>query len=178
MRLLFISHFILCLFLVFMVSKIYAAAPKLQTPAPVIYLEDNLDEEDELGWCIDTLGRGYSEQIHVHSCKPHGGDVQFSYDLDSLQLKSAEFLGKCVTLHDETHPNVPLSLEDCVAEKEQQKFAYDKGVMEFHPIFDRTLCLSAGVKSRKAGPFMSRDLLVTVCETTEPSLKRWVNKAH
>ena len=31
-----------------------AAPPVLQTPEPVIYLADNIDEQEELGWCIDT----------------------------------------------------------------------------------------------------------------------------
>ena len=31
-----------------------AAPPALQTPEPAIYLADNLDEKDNLGWCIDT----------------------------------------------------------------------------------------------------------------------------
>ena len=52
-----------------------AAPPELQTPAPVIYLADNLDEQDKLGWCIDTVGQGLSDRLHAHSCKPHGGDV-------------------------------------------------------------------------------------------------------
>ena len=29
-------------------------APIIQTPAPIIYLNDNLDEKDKLGWCFDT----------------------------------------------------------------------------------------------------------------------------
>ena len=37
-----------------------SAPPELQTPEPVIYLADNIDEKDNLGWCIDTLGRGWS----------------------------------------------------------------------------------------------------------------------
>lgn len=44
-----------------------AAPPELQTPEPVIYLADNIDEKDALGWCIDTLGRGWSEQLQTHS---------------------------------------------------------------------------------------------------------------
>jgi len=60
-----------------------AAPPELQTPEPVIYLADNIDEKDNLGWCIDTLGRGWSEQLQTHSCKPQGGDVQFFYNKET-----------------------------------------------------------------------------------------------
>ena len=86
---------LLCLILPFAVQ---ADPPAIRTPAPVIYLADNLDEQDKLGWCIDTKGRGFSEFLHVHSCKPHGGDVQFLYDQKLGQIRSAEFSGKCVTL--------------------------------------------------------------------------------
>ena len=62
-------------FLVCLAASAYAAPPDLQTPAPVVYLADNLDEQDKLGWCIDTVGRGFGERLHAHSCKPRGGDV-------------------------------------------------------------------------------------------------------
>ena len=64
----------------------YRTPPELQTPEPVIYLADNIDEQDALGWCIDTLGRGWSEQLQTHSCKPQGGDVQFAYDSERMLL--------------------------------------------------------------------------------------------
>ena len=67
--------------------------PILQTPSPVIYLADNLDEKDQLGYCIDTRGRGFNEELHAHSCKPRGGDVQFSYNKETLQICSVEFTG-------------------------------------------------------------------------------------
>ncbi|MEP3045222.1 MAG: hypothetical protein ABJL55_04815 [Roseibium sp.] len=44
-----------------------AEPPVLQTPAPVIFLADNMDEKDDLGWCIDTLGRGFGERLQTHS---------------------------------------------------------------------------------------------------------------
>lgn len=61
-----------------------ADTPELRTPPPVIYLSDNLDEVDRLGWCIDTRGRGFSEHLQAHSCKPQGGDVQFQHDLSDV----------------------------------------------------------------------------------------------
>ena len=57
--------------------------PKIKTPAPVIHLSNNLDEKDELGYCIDTIGRGRSDRLHLHSCKPEGGDVQFTLDIST-----------------------------------------------------------------------------------------------
>ena len=58
-----------------------AEAPDIQTKGTVIYLADNFNEEAKLGWCIDTQGRGFSDKLHAHSCKPTGGDTQFSFCL-------------------------------------------------------------------------------------------------
>ncbi len=35
--------------------------PLIQTEGPIIHLADNLDEPDQLGWCIDTEGRDFSD---------------------------------------------------------------------------------------------------------------------
>lgn len=49
-------------------------------------LSDNLDEPNGYGFCIDTYGRGQSDLLQTHSCKPHeanddggGSDVRFKY---------------------------------------------------------------------------------------------------
>ena len=73
------NHLITIFIFIFMNEGI-ASIPNIKTPAPVIYLEDNLGEKDQLGYCIDTKGRGFGEKLHAHSCKPRGGDVQFRYD--------------------------------------------------------------------------------------------------
>ena len=65
----------LCLLLPFALpTAAYSEAPNIQTPSPVLYLANNLDEPDQLGYCLDTVGRGQSDRAHVHSCKPRGGD--------------------------------------------------------------------------------------------------------
>ena len=64
-------------------SIVYGSIPQIRTPLPVIYLEDNLDEKDNLGYCIDTVGRGFAEKLHAHSCKPRG--VMFS--LNTIKMK-------------------------------------------------------------------------------------------
>jgi hypothetical protein len=68
--------FIFCILMTFNAKS---EPPEVKTPAPVIFLADNLNEPEKLGWCIDTKGRGFSEVLHAHSCKPHGGDVQFLF---------------------------------------------------------------------------------------------------
>ncbi|MYA95900.1 MAG: ricin-type beta-trefoil lectin domain protein [Nitrospinae bacterium] len=157
----------------------HAAPPDLQTPAPVIYLADNLDEQDRLGWCIDTRGRGFSDRLHTHSCKPRGGDVQFRYDEAARRIASAAFQGKCAELLAPAAAGVTLGLLDCAKDAKGQAFDYDAAAMEFRPGADGTLCLVAGAASRSAGPFMSRDLALAPCTSTDAKFKQWrIRKAR
>ena len=151
----------------------HAASPDLQTPAPVIYLADNLDEQDNLGFCIDTVGRGFGERLHAHSCKPRGGDVQFDYDRASRRIVSATYAGKCATLQAPAAAGVSLGLLDCSEASAGQIFDYDVDAMEFRPGADRDLCLAVGAESRTAGPFMSRSLELAPCASTDATRKQW-----
>ena len=151
-----------------------AAPPDLRTPAPVIHLADNLDEADDLGWCIDTIGRGLSDRLHAHSCKPRGGDVQFRFDETTGQIASVAFEGKCMAnLHPED-PSEPLGLVDCDAETSAQRFIYDSGSMTISPSDDKTTCLSVSADSRSAGPFMARDLRFSECSETHVRFQQWI----
>ena len=151
----------------------YSAPPDLQTPSPVIYLADNLDEKDRLGWCIDTVGRGFGEKLHAHSCKPRGGDVQFRYDSEARRIASATYDDKCATLTAPVAAGVSLGLVDCAKDSVAQVFDYDAGAMEFRPGAEKGLCLVAGAASRSAGPFMSRALELAPCASTDPARKQW-----
>ena len=153
----------------------FAAEPELKTPAPVIYLADNLDEKDNLGWCIDTVGRGLSDRLHAHSCKPRGGDVQFKFANPSGQIQSATFEGKCAQLLQPAADGVKLGLLACGGDG--QSFTYDVDSGELHPAADKGLCLVVAASSRSAGPFMSRDLQLSSCSATEEKYKRWIVKA-
>ena len=103
---------------------IEAQPPQIKTPAPVIYLADNLDERDYLGWCIDTKGRGFSEVLHAHSCKPFGGDVQFSYNSKMRHIRSVEFSDRCLTISSSGYSGPP-GLLKCDPNLVSQKFTYD-----------------------------------------------------
>ena len=164
--------------LLLVAASAIAAPPVLQTPEPVIYLADNIDEQDELGWCIDTLGRGWSEQLQTHSCKPQGGDVQFAYDSEARRIESVEFPGKCATLHEEAAVGVSLDLLDCSSGSTAQLFIYDTETLEFTPENDRSLCIAAGADSRTAGPFMARTLELAPCASTDAALKQWIVKGE
>jgi len=151
-----------------------AAAPDLKTPGPVIYLADNLDEADNLGWCIDTVGRGFSDKLHTHSCKPNGGDVQFMHSTDTLQISSATYDNKCATMLDAVpKAGTKLGLLDCQTNAANQQFNYNTAEGTFHPKSNADLCLSVGNGSRSAGPFMSRDLSLTACDSTDTKFKQW-----
>jgi len=171
-KLRFSAFFLMSLF----VLVAQAAPPDLQTPSPVIYLADNLDEKDNLGWCIDTLGRGWSEQLQTHSCKPQGGDVQFAYNEETRRIASVEFPGKCATVHGPTAAGVTFDLLDCWSTSGEQRFVYNEEALAFMPESDQSLCLAAGAQSQSAGPFMSRVLELAPCASTDASLKQWVIK--
>ena len=149
-----------------------AAPPNLQTPAPVIYLADNLDEKDQLGWCIDTLGRGFGERLQAHSCKPQGGDVQFSFDAESGLIQSAEFPDFCMA--HSPNDQTTFALVSCDVAAADQRFGYDAASKTIHPSADQSSCVSVAASSRSAGPFMSRSLALTECASSDAALKEWV----
>ncbi|NQY61848.1 hypothetical protein [Cognatishimia sp.] len=143
-----------------------AESPALQTPAPVLYLADNLDEPDALGYCLDTVGRGLSDRAHLHSCKPRGGDVQFMHD-DQGQIKSATLDDLCLDVSEGS------ALTRC-AGGAGQVFTWSD-TAELRLAADPDLCLASAPESRRAGPFVARDLVLASCETIPIDLKTWVH---
>ncbi|CTQ51807.1 Ricin-type beta-trefoil lectin domain protein [Roseibium album] len=160
----------------FLTLPAFAEAPDLKTPAPVIYLADNLDEADKLGWCIDTQGRGFGENLHAHSCKPQGGDVQFSFDEETSQIRSVAFDDKCMELIAPGDPKIAFGLRDCIGNSTQQQFEFDRSNGHISPIGQSGSCVGVGGTSRRAGPFLSRDLLLMSCATAAPELIGWNEK--
>ncbi|MGH1483414.1 MAG: ricin-type beta-trefoil lectin domain protein [Geminicoccales bacterium] len=153
-----------------------AEAPVILTEGAVIYLADNLDEKDKLGWCIDTEGRGFAEQFQAHSCKPKGGDTQFSFDAATGVIQSVAFDGKCMTLSDPDNQALPFGLLDCEQDEPAQQFAYDAETMQFKIAGDDTHFVAVAPISIAAGPFMSRDLILASCADTDPSIMQWVSR--
>jgi hypothetical protein len=149
-----------------------ADPPALKTPAPVIYLADNLDEADQLGWCIDTQGRGFSDKLHAHSCKPQGGDVQFSLNEKTGQIMSVAFESFCMEYQPDADD--PFGLVACNSDSSAQRFKFDTATSHLLPADQSTQCIVVGNASRTAGPFMSRDLLLADCSSTRSELRKWV----
>ncbi len=161
-----------CLALGGLTSAALAQEPSLQTPSPVIFLNDNLGEPDRLGWCIDTLGRDFGEQLHAHSCKPQGGDVQFAYSADDRQIASVEFDGKCM-VRSPAGSEVTFGLVDCDDGDPAQHFDFDQALGRFSPSSSADLCIAVGETIRQAGPFSSRDLILADCATTAAARITW-----
>jgi len=153
--------------------SVNALSPELQTAAPVIYLVDNLDEKNKLGWCIDTVGRGFGDKLHAHSCKPEGGDVQYYYDDETKRILSSAFEGKCMDLSDPTNENIPFGLLDCTNDISQQ-FSYDTETMLISPEADESLCVTVAVTSQPAGRYRKRALKLSACDETESPFKEWI----
>ena len=154
------------------VTASYATAPDIKTPSPVIYLADNLDEKDNLGWCIDTLGRGFAERLQAHSCKPRGGDVQFQFDRQTGQIRSVAFTDFCMANRPDSQTT--FGLEACDSNLSEQRFSYDSDSQEIRPSNNQAMCVAVGQQSKSAGPFMSRELLLVDCKQTDGVLKQWV----
>lgn len=151
------------------------ATPEVPTPRPVIYLADNLDEPDMLGWCIDTQGRGWSDKLHAHSCKPPGGDdVRFSYDRNTGQIRSYAFEGKCAELLSSNEIDVSFGLTACDQNSLLQKFDYDVSTKEIRPQSNAAVCVTVSRQSQPAGPFMSRSLNLEPCNSVELKFKSWI----
>lgn len=157
-------------------QALFAEAPTIQTVGPVIHLADNLDEEAMLGWCIDTEGRGLSDQLHAHSCKPTGDDVLFSFDAETGMIKSATYADKCMAYNAPDNAENPFGLVDCDETDTTQSFAYDDTSMEIHLASDPAQCVTVNATIDDAGPFQSRDLILAACDDLNPSFKQWVIK--
>jgi len=172
MRFLSWNGAVVCLMLGIFPNSVKALPPELQTDAPVIYLADNLDERNNLGWCIDTIGRGFGDQLHAHSCKPDGGDVQYYYDEETKQIISHAFEGKCMDLDNPSSQNLPFGLLDCTSDTSQQ-FIYDTETMLITPASDASLCVAVAEASQTAGRYRKRALKLSACAETEAKLMEW-----
>ena len=150
--------------------------PIIQTKGSIIYLADNLDEQDKLGWCIDTDGKDFSDTLQAHSCKPEGNDVLFRYDTKTLQICSVTYPGYCAAMIGGPRENMTVSLIKSNSASINQKFIYDKPSGEFRPKSNPNLCLAVSRTSDSAGPYMSRKLTLKPLLETKRELKQWVIK--
>ena len=151
-----------------------ANKPLIQTKGPIIYLADNLDEKDKLGWCIDTDGKDFSDTLQAHSCKAEGNDVLFSYNEETLQICSVTYPGYCAAMVGGPKEGMTIGLVKSKPDSNEQKFVYHKGSGEFSPLGNSALCLAVAGSSDSAGPYMSRELTLKNRKDTKRELKQWV----
>lgn len=151
-----------------------AESPTIQTEGPIIHLADNLGEETKLGWCIDTEGRGQSDQLHAHSCKPSGGDVLFSYDAETPRIESATYTGQCMAYNAPDSAENPFGLIDCDETDPKQRFVHDSESGQIRLGSDAAQCVTVSATIDGAGPFQSKDLLLGACDDLDPSFTTWV----
>ena len=164
-----------CLTILLAGVSVHAEPPNLETPAPVIYLADNLDEPNQRGYCIDTIGRGFSERLQTHSCKPEGGDVQYRFEAATGYIASPTYKNKCAALMGKAVPGVKLALLDC-ADIPAQKFTYDEATQQLRPADRPDLCLVTAAESFRAGRYRKRELSLADCTATDAVLRQWVVK--
>ena len=157
-------------------TAVNATEPELQTPAPVIFLKDNLGESSNLGWCIDTVGRGLSDRLHAHSCKPRGGDVQFRYDQNDKKIVSVAFAELCAEVDSAADDGYRFLLSTCQPENTAQEFIYNADDLMFRISQNTDLCVAVDQTISSAGPFLSRQLVVEKCDEVALERARWVIK--
>ncbi|RVU85640.1 hypothetical protein EOL70_06720 [Leucothrix sargassi] len=159
----------------------FADAPKVPSDKPYFALADNLDEPNGYGFCLDTAGRGKTDLLQTHTCKPASkdkegkptpNDTQFWYDAENKRLESVAYPGMCMQVLMSPYANV-FALLEC-GDQPRQKFVYSSENKMLKMDEDQTKCLSVVSETQKAGPWSSRALALTACEETEDSLKQWI----
>ena len=157
-----------------------ADAPQVPTDAPYIVLSDNQDEPNGYGFCIDTVGRGQTELLQTHSCKPanadraradQDNDTRFAYDAGTMQIISYAFEGYCMQALLAGRRN-EFALLEC-SDHPRQKFVYGAEDQTLRLHQDQTLCVGVSDQTEAAGPWVSRALLLTNCGETGAPLIQW-----
>lgn len=168
--------------LVFFIGSASAEEPNVPTEAPYIVLNDNLDEPNGYGFCLDTYGPGKSELMHTHSCKPKtpkgtprdnpGHDVRFEYDPATKKISSYAFEGQCMQVLIAKGKS-EFGLLEC-SDHPHQKFVYTQADKTLRLEINQSLCVTVDSKTLKAGPWVKRTLKLAECTKTESALKQWL----
>ena len=156
------------------------AAPDVPTDPPYIVLSANHDEPNGYGFCIDTYGRGQSDLLQTHSCKPakageersySGNDTRFEYNADTQQIMSYPFEGYCMQALVATGLTV-FALLEC-SDHPRQKFVHNADDESLRLAEDQSRCITVVSETVPAGPWVKRPLNLETCDDAETSLKRW-----
>jgi len=154
--------------------------PNVPTKPPYIVLSDNHDEPNGYGFCMDTYGRGQTDLMQTHSCKPakegvardyQDNDTRFEFDAGTGQVKSYAFEGYCMQALIASDTAV-FALLAC-SDHPRQKFLYSAEDQSLRLSEDSTLCVAAAPETVPAGPWVKRPLKLETCEETKASLTQW-----
>lgn len=151
-----------------------AAPPDVPSPSPVLFLADNLDEPGNLGFCLDTVGRGFGDRLHAHSCKPQGGDTQFEWQAANGTIHSVGFQGYCAAIKGVGSEAATFHLDTCADAASQVFEMTSRGLI--HPASNTDLCLGVEDTTRRAGPFVKRALVLADCASTPSERITWVQR--
>lgn len=152
-----------------------------QTAAPYINLFDNLDERNDVGYCLDLKGWGDSVEfvdVQLHSCKDTGDDVNFAIGEGSdgrRVMGAGDADGHCLRAQSATAGS-GVDAPVCDARDPLQEIAYcTDGTLRLNA---GELCLVAADVSENAGPvWMMRSLTFENCDDTPDDLKTWAYRA-
>ena len=147
----------------------------------LIRLTDPLDDPDH--YCVDVVGFGSAVRLQnplqVHTCKPTDNrDQQFTFSSLNGQLYMEEY-NLCVQPETLTRGS-EIYLRDCSDIPEQNFDHLADGTLRLTGDGAISLCIAV---APGAGEIINpihkrRDLILTACEGTEPSLIRWSFSPH
>ena len=162
-------------------TLVFAGEPQVPSKPPYIVLSENHDEPNGYGFCLDTVGRGQSDRLHTHSCKParegaartsSSNDTRFEYNADTMQIASYPFIGYCMQVVDPSQALTEFALLEC-SDNPNQKFSYNPNEQTIVPHGNPTLCLGVASETVQAGPWVKRALTLTQCSDTDATLLKW-----
>ena len=155
-------------------------APNVPSDAPYIVLSANHDEPNGYGFCLDTYGRGQTDLMQTHTCKPakegadrdySGHDTRFEYNAETQQVMSYPFKGYCMQALIASDVTV-FALLKC-NNHPRQKFAYKADDKTMRLAEDQNRCVTVTSETVPAGPWVKRPLQLETCEEVDTSLKQW-----
>ena len=150
----------------------------LGVQTPYLRIDDNLQEPENVGFCIDLRGWkpvGF-ENAQAHSCKPTGGRAGGGTD-EEFEPRGGAIVGRadadghCLQAKSATAGS-GVDVPQCDASEPLQRFSWQAttGTLRLEAT---TLCLGVGAILRAANTFWARDLILAECGITEAKYITW-----
>lgn len=173
------------------------------TWSPSISLTSDLDEPQQLGFCLDIFGFrdgiSCSSPMQAHSCKTSGADTQFEYYARTKSIRAVNYDENCdmiTTQGVDTTSSISskracvfadgmaigstLALTKCDQKEANQNFeakktSGDSDNVDSYELHlrDTNLCVVVADNTRQAGRYVARDLFLGDCASVPVELKTW-----